>query len=140
MIPKNKKADEIYAAPAQKAKKMLLLHLIIGAAAFFSAFILKSISLYECVFHSVTGLYCPGCGTTRAAREFFNVNILRSIFYNPLPVLITLFFIILIAYDVYAVVRKDSPKYRWCLCYFYTVFAIEIAYCIWRNYVIIKFS
>lgn len=37
-----------------------------------------------CIFHSVTGLYCPGCGGTRAARLLLQGNILQSLYYHPL--------------------------------------------------------
>ena len=37
--------------------------------------------LVPCVFHAVTGLYCPGCGGTRAAAVLFQGEILRSFFY-----------------------------------------------------------
>ena len=40
--------------------------------------------LVPCVFHAVTGLYCPGCGGTRAAAVLFQGEILRSFFFRPI--------------------------------------------------------
>ncbi len=37
-----------------------------------------------CIFHSVTGLYCPGCGGTRALRLLLHGDILQSLYYHPL--------------------------------------------------------
>ena len=37
----------------------------------------------DCVFESLTGLYCPGCGATRAAIALFQGHILRSFRYHP---------------------------------------------------------
>lgn len=37
-----------------------------------------------CIFHRITGLYCPGCGGTRAVEALFRGQLLRSFIYHPL--------------------------------------------------------
>lgn len=37
-----------------------------------------------CPFHSITGLYCPGCGSTRALGYLVRGLLLNSLRYNPL--------------------------------------------------------
>ena len=37
----------------------------------------------ECAFESLTGLYCPGCGGTRAVIALFNGHPVRSFLYHP---------------------------------------------------------
>ena len=37
-----------------------------------------------CVFNSVTGLYCPGCGTGRACYSILHGRFLDAFCYNPL--------------------------------------------------------
>lgn len=37
-----------------------------------------------CVFHTLTGLYCPGCGGTRAVGAFFKGKFLLSFGYHPI--------------------------------------------------------
>lgn len=39
--------------------------------------------LYPCMFHEVTGCYCPGCGITRAVYAFFEGNFLQCFRYHP---------------------------------------------------------
>ena len=36
-----------------------------------------------CAFNAVTGLYCPGCGGTRAAIAFFRGQLIRSFKFHP---------------------------------------------------------
>ena len=37
-----------------------------------------------CIFHIVTGYYCPGCGGTRAAAALLHGHIIQSFIYHPL--------------------------------------------------------
>lgn len=37
-----------------------------------------------CLFHFLTGLYCPGCGGTRAVRLLLRGDLLGSLYYHPL--------------------------------------------------------
>lgn len=37
-----------------------------------------------CLFHLITGFYCPGCGGTRAVKFLIRGQILKSIQYHPL--------------------------------------------------------
>lgn len=38
---------------------------------------------FPCLFHQVTGFYCPGCGGTRAVRYLLHGQLGESLFYNP---------------------------------------------------------
>lgn len=40
--------------------------------------------LPPCLFHKVTGLYCPGCGGTRAIIAFLHGEFVQSLRYHPL--------------------------------------------------------
>lgn len=42
--------------------------------------------LPPCVLHSRTGLYCPGCGGTRAVIALLHGHILASLYYHPIVV------------------------------------------------------
>ena len=39
--------------------------------------------LPHCLFHTVTGYYCPGCGGKRAVRLLFSGHFLQSLYYHP---------------------------------------------------------
>lgn len=57
-----------------------------------------------CIFHKITGLYCPGCGITRMFVSIFKLNIYQAFRYNPLV------FILLIISLFYLLV--DALKYK----------------------------
>lgn len=64
-----------------------------------------------CMFQKMTGLYCPGCGGTRAVKALLKGKILLSFFYHPLVfygTMIALLFII--SYAIYWKTGKE--KYR----------------------------
>jgi len=44
------------------------------------------ISLFQitCIFHKITGLYCPGCGGTRAFIAFISGHFIQSFIYHPI--------------------------------------------------------
>ena len=41
-----------------------------------------------CVVHSLTGLYCPGCGASRALASLLRLDFYRAFRWNPLLVLL----------------------------------------------------
>lgn len=40
-----------------------------------------------CPFHTLTGLYCPGCGSLRALHQLLHGNLSEAFGFNPLMVL-----------------------------------------------------
>lgn len=36
-----------------------------------------------CIFHAITGYYCPGCGGRRAFEYFLRGDIVKSIYFHP---------------------------------------------------------
>ncbi len=64
-----------------------------------------------CLFHVITGLYCPGCGGTRAILLFFTGHWLYSFLYHPL-VLYTFFSLCYIAarYTIVIFQKKAHKK------------------------------
>lgn len=49
-------------------------------------FVSQNITLPPCLFFEITGLYCPGCGETRAVNALLDGNILLSLRQNVLVI------------------------------------------------------
>ena len=57
-----------------------------GATALFATNPAGSRLFPPCPFHSVTGLYCPGCGSTRAAHHLLHGRVATAFDFNALMV------------------------------------------------------
>lgn len=85
--------------------------LTIAAAVF--AFNPQQVSVFPpCLFHRLTGLWCPGCGTTRALHQLLHGNLTAAFRFNPLA-------ISLLPLVGYLIVRGDvgvvKPGWIWML-------------------------
>ena len=45
-----------------------------------------NVFLLPCLFHGITGYYCPGCGGRRAFDYLIHGNIFKSIYFHPVVV------------------------------------------------------
>lgn len=88
-----------------------------------------------CIFHKITGLYCPGCGMTRAIFSLIDLDIKQAIKNNILIIIVVPFLIIYIINFAYIWIndlKKDPskifPKWFW-----YTELIITIIFGIIRN-------
>jgi hypothetical protein len=71
-------------------RKQLVFYLVLGSGliAVYATFDPESLSFFpSCPFHSITGLYCPGCGSQRAIYDLLHANFLAALSHNPLIVL-----------------------------------------------------
>lgn len=57
-----------------------------------------------CIFHELTGLYCPGCGITRVVLSLLKWDGLQAFRYNPL------LFILLPLYGIYFLTHKKQMR------------------------------
>lgn len=57
-----------------------------------------------CVFHEVTGLYCPGCGITRSLLSLLELDIVQAFKFNPL------WFFLVPLYTTYVLMSKAKLK------------------------------
>mgnify|MGYP002620510642 CR=1 FL=1 len=63
-----------------------------------------------CPFHELTGLYCPGCGSTRCIFALLEGNIYQAFRYNPLVFILLPFVTFYFLYNAYLYVyeKKDA--------------------------------
>ena len=68
-----------------KYKSVLIVGLITATAVVLFLFNPAVSSFYPtCPLNNYTGIFCPGCGTQRAAHEILNGNIAQAISFNAL--------------------------------------------------------
>ncbi|MCI8516940.1 MAG: DUF2752 domain-containing protein [Hungatella sp.] len=63
---------------------------------------------FPCLFHALTGLYCPGCGGTRAVGYLLHGDLIKSLQYHPLPVCMATAALIRAAGYLSRRIRKDG--------------------------------
>ena len=64
-----------------------------------------------CVFQELTGLYCPGCGGTRALKALLKGDVITSFLYHPLIIYVVLVAVLFaLSYLIYA--KTKNPKFR----------------------------
>ena len=66
---------------------------------------------FPCLFHLVTGYYCPGCGGTRAIASLLHGQLFRSFLYHPV-ILYTAF--LLLRSLVFSILEfAKSGRFSW---------------------------
>lgn len=63
-----------------------LVFLVVGSVGIFiyMKILVPNLPPMPCVLHQLTGLYCPGCGGTRAVEALLHGRFLHSLWYHPL--------------------------------------------------------
>ncbi|MCR5452204.1 MAG: DUF2752 domain-containing protein [Lachnospiraceae bacterium] len=65
---------------------------------------------HGCLFHELTGLFCPGCGGTRALYAFFRGDFISSFRYHPFVLYSAVSFIYIIYTLIRYLLRKRSKN------------------------------
>jgi len=99
----------------------------------------KNGNLPKCLFHELTGLYCPGCGVQRSFHALLNGHILTAIDYNLLFIL----FLPLIIYFILAFAlgkKHPSSSFIYKPVFSFTVVIVVVSFWVLRNIPVIPFS
>ncbi len=93
------------------------------------------LALPVCAFHAATGLYCPGCGATRATHEFLHGRWLSALQHNALWILALPLVVYGAASEIRACVTGrplpgDLPRNPWLVAVAVTA---AVVYSILRN-------
>lgn len=91
--------------------------------------------LLPCLFHKATGLYCPGCGGTRAFFALLHGNIRESLHYHPLVLYGTVLYVWYMVSNTIQYAGKGHPNVgmRYRPGYVWTGIAILAMNTIWKN-------
>jgi len=87
-----------------------------------------------CLFRALTGLTCPGCGSTRAMHQILHGHFAAAFMLNPL-------FLLAIPFLLYALLRYSAVVMRGGVLrpnalpasYIYALFVIVVSFWIFRN-------
>jgi hypothetical protein len=87
-----------------------------------------------CVFRQLTGLQCPGCGSTRALHQLLHGHFVTAFTLNPLFVIATpLLLYVLLKYTTLSF-RGITPKPNALPArYIYLIFVVIVSFWILRN-------
>ena len=89
--------------------------------------------LPPCQFHQWTGLFCPGCGATRAVHFLLRGDWKTSLHYNPMVLLFLPIVLFLLVQWVYEIFRKkffiDSLHAK----FYFGIAIVVLAFFILRN-------
>lgn len=102
---------------------------------------LKRLFLKECSFHAKYQLYCPGCGGTRAAIALLQGDILESLRYNPITLLLIIDVVLMTIIDL--VKKLSNGKYvfsRIRLIYNVAFLIFIVIYSVLRNYLLVAYG
>lgn len=69
---------------------------------------LETLPQTGCSIRDKYGIYCPGCGGTRAVKALLQLDIIKSIYYNPIPFSIVVFVIGLLI--VFLLEKRNGRK------------------------------
>ena len=87
-----------------------------------------------CLFHFLTGLYCPGCGLTRMLYSIIKLDFNKAFHYNQLLFVLFPFALFFIINYIYSLIYnkqpliKKIPDYIW-----YILIIILLIYGVLRN-------
>lgn len=102
---------------------------------------LRALLHSPCVFHLLTGLYCPGCGGTRAVRYLLEGQLGNSIQYHPLILYMA---VIIMVEFASAVLIKVTGKPKWRHGHEKLLISIAIGIVLvnwfWKNYMLIVYG
>ena len=88
-----------------------------------------------CIFHEVTGLFCPGCGISRMILSLFKLDFYQAFRYNVLLFILFPFIVLLIIDALYCIIKNKKPIYKKINNKFWiALIIILILYTVIRNF------
>jgi len=97
----------------------------------------------HCPFHSLTGLYCPGCGSQRALSALLHLDLASAIKHNVLMVAslpFILYSAIVLVHNAISNGRKLQQKLFYTKWFVYSTLVLVVLFGILRNIEVVPFS
>ncbi len=96
---------------------------------------------FPCMFHEITGLYCPGCGGTRAVKALFGGHIIESFLYNPIVLYGAVMYIWFMGSQLLERLTREKVKgLKYRHLYLWLALVIVVVNCLVRNVLLIKYG
>lgn len=115
-----------------KVKKSIKIFIIVLLITLTFLYLNKQFSFFiPCIFHKITGLYCPGCGTTRMVLSILKGNIPKAFSYNPFMFILSP--ILIIYYIIYYINWIQDKKLEINKKIWYIILILAIIFMILRN-------
>ena len=122
----------------RKSKISLIFLTLMGIGIYFLAQKLINFHI-DCPFHSLTGLYCPGCGTTRMIKSLFQGQFYQAFRYNPLVFLMLPLFIFIFLDWLFTKQNHQRQIEKLEPFLWYILIIIFLSYGVMRNLKIFSF-
>lgn len=95
---------------------------------------ITKLSLYPCVMLTLSGMYCPGCGGTRAVECLLEGRLLQSLIYHPLvPYTAVLTICCIFSHTLNLLTRGKVRAMRFRAIYLYVMLIILVVQWIGKN-------
>ena len=95
--------------------------------------------IYPCLFHVVTGAYCPGCGGTRAFLALLHGRVADSIWLNPLVLYMAVSIPSFLVYRFYCIRKKRALRPAvWMTVLFIGIAVLVVNFVVKNYYLLVK--
>ncbi len=105
----------------------------------YNAILYPLLPFQGCVWDAFWGIYCPGCGGTRAVSALLKGKFLLSLWYHPAVLYSITIYVIFMVSQLLALISRGRIKgIRFRNRYLYLLLIIIVVNCLVRNYLRIK--
>ncbi len=89
---------------------------------------------FICIFHELTGLYCPGCGVTRMLNSMLKLDFYQAYRFNPLLFFLSFFALFLfIDYIISIIFKRKSIYGKISSIFWYSLIVVLLLFGFLRN-------